>query len=191
MNTLFPVFFRTDKIKLLIVGGGAVGTEKVTAILKHCPDAQITVIAPEIREEILDLSKQHSGLKFKYKSYEKMDLAGHNLVISATCFIDLNAQVQRDCNEAAILCNIADTPDRCDFYMCSVVTKGDLKIAISTNGKSPTMAKRIREWMEDILPENLQRVLDNLQTLRERMKGDFESKVKELDEITSVMRKKD
>jgi precorrin-2 dehydrogenase/sirohydrochlorin ferrochelatase len=190
-NPLFPVFFRTDKIHLLVVGGGAVGTEKVSAILKHCPDAKITVVAPEIREEIVSLSKSHAGLTMRYKYYHQEDLSGFNLVISATCFHDLNAQVQRDCNAHRILCNIADTPERCDFYMCSVVTKGDLKIAISTNGKSPTMAKRIREWMEDILPPNLQQVLDNLQWLRERMKGDFESKVKQLDEITGVMKKKD
>ncbi|MCU0428563.1 MAG: bifunctional precorrin-2 dehydrogenase/sirohydrochlorin ferrochelatase [Cytophagaceae bacterium] len=190
-NPLFPVFFRTDKVKILIVGGGAVGTEKVSAILKHCPDARIRVVAPEIREEILDLKKKHEGLDLVYKLYDRSDLLSFNLVISATCFTELNAQVQKDCNEASILCNIADTPERCDFYMCSVVTKGDLKIAISTNGKSPTMAKRIREWMEDLLPASLQQVLDNLHQLREKMKGDFESKVQQLDALTEVMKKRD
>ena len=72
--------------------------------------------------------------------------------------------------------------------MCSVVKKGDLKIAISTNGKSPTFAKRMREILEEILPEGINAILDNLTKIREKLKGDFEYKVKKLDEITSVMK---
>jgi precorrin-2 dehydrogenase/sirohydrochlorin ferrochelatase len=87
--------------------------------------------------------------------------------------------------------NVADTPDLCDFYLSSVVRKGDLKIAISTNGKSPTFAKRFREILEDILPESLQETLDNLKDLRDKLKGDFSSKVDMLNEITNVMKKKD
>jgi len=187
-NLLFPVFFRLDKLQLLIVGGGAVGLEKVEAILKNNANAKITIVAPEIREEIRALTSTHKGLKLVYKPFEPNDTEGNDLIIAATCIQELNASVYTESKKRKIICNVADTPDSCDFYMCSVVTKGDLKIAISTNGKSPTFAKRMRELLENILPDNIQNVLDNLNELRERLKGDFEFKVKKLDEITSVMK---
>ena len=84
--------------------------------------------------------------------------------------------------------NVADTPELCDFYLSSVVKKGDLKIAISTNGKSPTFAKRFREVLEEILPDSLQATLDNLQQIRNKLKGDFQDKLEKLNEITNVMK---
>jgi precorrin-2 dehydrogenase/sirohydrochlorin ferrochelatase len=187
-NLLFPVFFRLDKLQLLVVGGGAVGLEKVEAIYKNSSNARVTIVAPEIREEITELASKFPELKLCYKPYDINDLEDKDLVIAATCIQDLNAQVKRDAKAKRILCNVADTPESCDFYMCSVVKKGDLKIAISTNGKSPTFAKRIREMLEDILPPGIDSILDNLTSIREKLKGDFEYKVKKLDEITSVMK---
>ena len=87
--------------------------------------------------------------------------------------------------------NVADTPDDCDFYLGSIVKKGDLKLAISTNGKSPTFAKRLRETFEEILPASIQSILDNLSAIRQKMKGDFNDKVEKLNELTSVLRKSD
>ena len=80
--------------------------------------------------------------------------------------------------------NVADTPELCDFYLGSIVTKGDLKIAISTNGKSPTLSKRLREFFEDVLPENVNDLILNLNEYRKTLKGDFEEKVNALNEIT-------
>jgi len=187
-NLLFPVFFRLDKLQLLVVGAGAVGWEKVGAIFKNSNNARVKVVAPEIREEILELARQYPNLELVYKPYDSSDLEGVDLIIVATCIHELNAQVFKDAKEKKILCNVADTPDSCDFYMCSVVKKGDLKIAISTNGKSPTFAKRMREMLEDILPDNINKILDNLTKIREKLKGDFEYKTKKLDEITSIMK---
>jgi siroheme synthase-like protein len=89
-----------------------------------------------------------------------------------------------------ILCNVADTPDQCDFYLGSVVKKGSLKLAISTNGQSPTMAKRIREALEDVFPDELEAVFSQLREIRKQLKGDFEEKVRKLDEITKVISEK-
>ncbi len=189
-NLLLPVFLRLDKLQLLVVGGGAVGFEKVGVIFKNSNNANVTVVAPEIRQELIELSNQYPNLKLIYKAYDSSDLEGKDLVISATCFQELNANVHRDAKALKIICNVADTPDLCDFYMCSVVKKGDLKIGISTNGKSPTFAKRMREILEDILPDNITSILDNLTKIREKLKGDFEYKTKKLDEITSVMNEK-
>ncbi|TAG65794.1 MAG: bifunctional precorrin-2 dehydrogenase/sirohydrochlorin ferrochelatase, partial [Runella slithyformis] len=100
----------------------------------------------------------------------------------------VNQQVQQDCKARKILVNVADTPDLCDFYLSSVVKKGDLKIAISTNGKSPTFAKRFREVLEEILPDSLQETLDNLVAIRNKLRGDFQDKLEKLNEITKVMK---
>jgi siroheme synthase-like protein len=89
-----------------------------------------------------------------------------------------------------VLINVADTPDLCDFYLGSVVTKGNLKIGISTNGKSPTIAKRMREYLEEALPDDTNALLENMRTIRDKMKGDFDEKVKALNEITSSWLKK-
>ena len=83
--------------------------------------------------------------------------------------------------------NVADTPDLCDFYMGSIVTRGSLKVAISTNGKSPTFAKRFRQVLEEILPHDTDDLLRNLKVIRDRLKGGFEYKVKELNRITSTL----
>jgi siroheme synthase-like protein len=79
---------------------------------------------------------------------------------------------------------VADTPALCDFYLGSIVQKGDLKIAISTNGKSPTLAKRIRAFLEDVIPADIQTSLEQLESLRKQLKGDFQEKIKQLNEIT-------
>ena len=81
--------------------------------------------------------------------------------------------------------NVADTPDLCDFYLGGIVTKGNLKVAISTNGKSPTAAKRLRQLLEEVLPDELDDLLENLHAYRETLKGDFEYKVKAMNEVTA------
>ncbi len=190
-NLLFPVFFRLDKLQLLIIGGGAVGLEKAEAIFKNSDNANVTLVAPEIRDEIKALSKKYSNLKLVYKPYDSQDLEGKDLIIVATNIATLNSQVYLEAKAKKIICNVADTPDNCDFYMCSVVKKGDLKIGISTNGKSPTFAKRMRELLDEVLPDSINTILDNLTKIREKLKGDFEYKVKKMNEITSVMKNED
>ncbi|PLK42754.1 bifunctional precorrin-2 dehydrogenase/sirohydrochlorin ferrochelatase [Emticicia sp. TH156] len=187
MNTLFPIFLKLEHLHTLIVGGGNVGLEKLEAVLKNSPKAKITLVAPEIREEIRHLAQSHD-LTLVFEKYDSQYLNGIDLVIAGTDDKSVNQQVQIDCKTRKVLVNIADTPDLCDFYLSSVVQKDDLKIAISTNGKSPTFAKRFREILEEILPGNLQETLDNLQAIRNKLKGDFQDKVQKLNEITKVMR---
>ena len=187
-NELFPVFFRMDKLHMVVIGGGAVGTEKIGAILKNSPAASIKVVAPEISQAIVDWTKIHSGLKLSYKAYTLSDLVGADLVVAATCITFLNVQVQMDAKQQGILINVADTPELCDFYLGSIVQKGALKIAISTNGQSPTFAKRMRELLEDVLPDSIDAILQQLNEIRNKLKGDFEYKVKKMDEITKAMK---
>ncbi|GAB4023096.1 precorrin-2 dehydrogenase/sirohydrochlorin ferrochelatase family protein [Spirosoma koreense] len=188
MNTLFPIFVKAEKLHVLIVGGGYVGLEKLTALLGNSPDARVTLLAPVIRDEIRELAHRHPKVQLIQEPYHAVHLSDKDLVIAGTNDKNVNQQVQVDCKVQRILVNVADTPDLCDFYLSSVVKKGDLKIAISTNGKSPTFAKRFREVLEDILPDSLQETLDNLTAIRNQLKGDFVQKMEKLNEITKVLR---
>ena len=95
--------------------------------------------------------------------------------------------VYREARYRNIPVNIADMPDICEFYLGSIISKGDLRIAISTNGKSPTLAKRLREFFENNLPDDLEAVVNNLGVLRKKLQGDFKEKVRKLREMTSVL----
>ena len=188
MNTLFPIFVKAENLHTLIVGGGYVGLEKLTALLANSPNARVTLVAPEIRAEIQELAQQNEQIQLIQESYQSNLLTDKDLVIVGTNDKAVNRQVQTDCKTQRILVNVADTPDLCDFYLSSVVKKGDLKIAISTNGKSPTFAKRFREVLEEILPDSLQETLDNLTAIRNQLKGDFVQKMEKLNEITKVLK---
>ena len=190
MNNLFPIFLKLEDLHTLVVGGGAVGIEKLSAVIVNSPNAKVTVVAPEIRAEIQELAIQHATITLILKAFDETDLDGKDLVIAATCIKEVNAQVKEAAKRRKVLANIADTPDLCDFYLGSIVQKGDLKIAISTNGKSPTLAKRLREMFTEIIPEGMQNLLDNLKIVRDSLKGDFECKVNKLNEITTVMKEK-
>lgn len=192
MNPLFPIFLKLDQLNTLIVGGGYVGLEKINGILKSSPDADVTLVAGYIREEILALSKLHPSLKLVHRDFIDSDLEGRDLIIIGTNNKPLNQVIKEKAKALKILTNVADTPDLCDFYLSSVVTKGNLKIAISTNGKSPTLAKRIREMLETVLPEETDELLTNLQKIRNQLKGDFEYKLNKLNELTkSIFNAKD
>jgi len=117
-------------------------------------------------------------------SYTPEYLEGMQMVIAATNFFEVNKQIYSDAKNANVLVNVADTPDLCDFYLGSIVTKGHLKMAISTNGKSPTTAKRLRQLFEEILPEDLSDMLELIQKYRYTLKGDFEMKVEAMNELT-------
>ena len=188
-NQLFPIFVKMHQLQLLIVGGGYVGLEKITAVLENSPHADITLVSLEIREEIVEMSKQYPKVKLVYKKFDIHDLEEKDLIIVATNDKPLNQQIKGWARERRIITNVADTPDFCDFYLGSVVKKGSLKLAISTNGKSPTVAKRIREVLEDAFPDELELVFDNLREIRKTLTGDFSEKVRRLNEITSVLKK--
>jgi siroheme synthase-like protein len=97
----------------------------------------------------------------------------------------LHETIRKFARTKRILVNVADTPDLCDFYLGSVVTRGNLKIGVSTNGKSPTISKRMREYLEEAIPEETNELLENMHRIREQIKGDFNHKVKVLNDLTS------
>ncbi|WP_346315858.1 bifunctional precorrin-2 dehydrogenase/sirohydrochlorin ferrochelatase [Chitinophaga sp. YIM B06452] len=190
-NHLFPVFFKLEHLQVLVVGGGNVGCEKVSAILQNCPAARVTVVATWFAPEMAIITEGFGNVTLVQKEFSCGDLFGKDLVIAATADKELNSCIWEKAKASKVLINVADTPALCDFYLGSVVQKGNLKIAISTNGKSPTIAKRLKEVLNEAIPEQLENVLHHLQAIRDRLKGDFAEKVKKLNELTSVLVSRD
>ncbi|MBL6644060.1 MAG: bifunctional precorrin-2 dehydrogenase/sirohydrochlorin ferrochelatase [Flavobacteriaceae bacterium] len=186
MNTLYPIFLKAAQLEFLVVGGGYVALEKLSFLYKSSPEAKVTLIAPFVRSETLGFIKEKPVTVIK-KEYQESDLENKNIVIATTDSEAVNLKVNLDCKKRKILVNVADTPDQCDFYMGSIVTKGNLKIGISTNGKSPTLAKRMRQFLEDILPEEIDPLLETLRKYRKNLKNDFAYKVKEMNKVTASL----
>lgn len=184
-NHLFPVFLKLEELDTLLIGGGNVGLEKLTALLKSSPRARVTVVATRIREEIKSIAASNASIRLVERNFRVRDLQHKDLVLLATDDPELHQRIRMLARKRRLLVNVADTPALCDFYLGSVVTRGNLKIGISTNGKSPTIARRIREYLEEALPEDTDALLRNMHAIRERIKGDFAHKVRVLNDITS------
>ena len=185
-NNLYPIFLKTRSLHILIVGGGNVAEEKLSFLTKSSPDAKITMVSPMFREDTLKLAANYD-VKLIRSTYNTEFLSGKHLVIATTDNPDINLQVYDDCRSKDKLVNVADNPPYCDFYMGGIVTKGNVKIAISTNGKSPTTAKRLRQFFEDVIPEDISRMVQNLNAYRKTIKGNFEEKVDKMNEVTETL----
>ncbi len=167
-NELYPIFLKLHQLNVLIVGGGNVGLEKLSFLLKSSPNANVEVVAPRFLPEMEALVAQHPSVQLTNKKFNRWMLRKRHLI-----------------------CNIADTPQLCDYYLGGIVTKGNVKIAISTNGKSPTTAKRLREFFEEIIPEDINKMVENLNEYRKTLKGNFEEKVQKMNEITETLKNKE
>lgn len=184
-NNLFPVFLKLEELETLIVGGGNVALEKLTALLKSSPMAGVTLVGSSISNEIKIMAAHNKKIKLVERNFRVRDLQYKDIVILATDDQQLHQRIRVLARKKRILINVADTPSLCDFYLGSIVTKGNIKIGISTNGKSPTIAKRMREFFEETLPEDTETLLANMQKIRDKIKGDFSQKVKVLNDITA------
>lgn len=190
-NFLFPVFLRLEQMRVLLVGAGPVGLEKATAILSNCPNIQLHIIAEVVSPEVKALPGNFSGVTITERRFNDDDLNGIQVLFLAINNKELSGVIYTKAHQLNILVNVADTPEFCDFYMSSIVQKGQLKLAISTNGQSPTMAKRLKEVLNDALPDELDDLIANLNQVRNGLKGDFADKVKQLNELTSSLKIKE
>jgi siroheme synthase-like protein len=186
-NKLFPVFLKLENLRLLIVGGGKVGLEKLQAVLQNSPATRIRLVAASISKPVAELAGLHPAVICEERPYRPEDLENVQVAIVAVNDPALSARIRRDAHEKGILVNVADNPELCDFYLSSIVRKGNLKIAISTNGKSPTIAKRLKEEIGGMIPDEMEDVLENMQQIRRQMNGDFGEKVRQLNELTKVL----
>ena len=141
----YPIHLDIQNRNCLVVGGGGVGTRKVDNLLK-C-GARVTVVSPEISAKLQDLSKTES-LTLRFRPYRTADIENMFLVIGATDNEALNQQISRDAEARHTLCNIADRPEVCNFILPSIVRRDDLVITISTSGRSPALAKKLRKKLD-------------------------------------------
>ena len=190
-NELYPIFLKLHNINVLIVGGGNVGLEKLSFMLKSSPNANVEVVATRFLPELEALIKNHSSVTLTQSKFKKKMLKKRHMVIACTDDLEVNKRVYDLARKRYLICNIADTPPLCDYYLGGIVTKGNVKIAISTNGKSPTTAKRLREFFEEVIPEDVNKMVENLNEYRKSLKGNFEEKVQKMNEITEALKNKE
>ncbi len=162
----YPVNLDIANRKCLVVGGGGVGTRKVITLL-DC-GAKVTVVSPGVSGQLLELA--NNGLIVLEKSpYRETDLDGMFLVIGTTDDEELNRQISKDAESKNMLCNIADRPEVCNFILPSIVNRGDLTISISTSGKSPALAKRLRIELEEKFGNEYAELLRLMGAIREKL----------------------
>ncbi|KUY27502.1 TSUP family transporter [Elizabethkingia ursingii] len=190
-NSLYPIFVKLESLSLLVIGGGKIALEKLNSVLVNAPKTPVKLVAKEIIPEVWALQQEYKNLVLEQRAYTYADFDTADLVIAAVNDLVVAEQIRNDAHVKGVLVNIADKPELCDFYLGSIVRKGELKIAISTNGKSPTIAKRLREILTETIPDEVDEVLDNMQNIRQQLKGDFDYKVQELNRLTTEYLSKD
>lgn len=190
-NHLFPVFLKLEELRVLLVGAGKVGLEKLTALLTNAPSTSVHIVAAAVSDGVIKLAASHPNVVIEKRNFQPEDLQAKELVIIAINDKAESLRIRKLAKENKLLVNVADTPEQCDFYLSSIVQKGNLKIAISTNGKSPTVAKRIKEVLNDALPAGLDEAIENIHKVRNKLNGNFEYKVKKLNALTKILVEKD
>jgi precorrin-2 dehydrogenase/sirohydrochlorin ferrochelatase len=143
--TLFPMFMKLEGRCCLVVGAGTIGEPKISSLI--AAGASIRVVAPHATAAVAEWA-QTRAITWEARTFNSADLDGTLMVIAATNSRDVNAAIFHEARERNILCNVVDDPEYCDFYYPAVVRRGDLQLAISTNGQSPALAQRIRRELE-------------------------------------------
>jgi len=139
------MFLKLEGKRCLVVGAGAVGAAKIVRLVET--GANLHVVALKAHEEIKNLA-DHGKLTLELRRFEAGDLQGKFLAVVATQFPALNQAIYDAAQRRGVLCNVVDVPELCDFYYPAVVQRGDLQIAISTNGQSPSLAQKLRQQLE-------------------------------------------
>ncbi len=162
----FPAFIKLDDLKILIVGGGYIASEKLEHMLDFTKD--ISVIAPELSTHMREMIEQND-LPYEKRVYKPNDIDGFGIVIVAVDDIPVQKTIFDEAGEKGILCNSVDSVDYCDFIFPSYIKKGDLTIAVSTSGASPAVAKHLRRFLERIIPDSIVEFLVELKGYRSTM----------------------
>ena len=164
--SFFPMYMDMKNLKVLVVGGGLIATEKLEKLLDFTKN--ITVIALRIEDEAKSLIDKN-GLTLYQRAYQKRDIEGFDIVIVATDTIELHKAIYEESRGSRILVNSVDNRDYCDFIFPSYIQKGDLTISFSTGGASPAFAKQIRHYFEEVIPDSVEEFLKKMNSLRSKM----------------------
>jgi len=143
--TLFPMFMKLEGRSCLVVGAGTIGEPKISSLI--AASASVRVVALDATPAVTEWART-GAITWEARAFDSADLDETFVVIAATNSRDLNVAIFHEARQRNILCNVVDDPEYCDFYYPAVVRRGDLQIAISTNGHSPALAQRIRRELE-------------------------------------------
>ncbi|MBN1572066.1 MAG: glutamyl-tRNA reductase [Deltaproteobacteria bacterium] len=167
-KNLFPMFIKLKGRKTLVVGGGEVGTRKAAALIES--GADVTVVSPEVTDRLKRLIDE-GKVKYVKGRFKEELLDDVFICVSAVGDDETDSEIERQCRGRGVLVNVVDVPERCDFYFPSVVSRGDLTIAISSGGVSPAMTKKIRQDMEVIYGPEYEGVIQLMGSIREYLRG--------------------
>ena len=167
MPSYYPVFVNLQGKHCLVVGGGEIATRKVQGLLEA--EARVVVVSPHLSQPLADLTAQ-GLIGYRSRPFRADDVVDCALVIGATDQPDVNMAVYKAARDHHVWVNIVDTPEACDFIAPAIVRRGDLQIAISTGGQSPTLAKRIRVQLEELYGSEYARLLETLGRERKRIR---------------------
>jgi len=145
MGSLFPMFLKLAGRQILVIGAGKVGEGKIAGILDT--GARIRVVAREATDAVHGWARA-GQIELDLRSFSAQDLDGAFVAVVATASRDLSEFIYREAQLRGVLCNVVDVPEFCDFFYPAVVRRGDLQIAISTSGQSPSLAQRLRQQLE-------------------------------------------
>ncbi len=159
----FPAFLKLDNRSVLLVGGGKIATEKLEKLIDFTH--RITIVAPDVSERIEQIAHD-LAIPIHRRPFVMDDLEGSFLVVVAVDDLVLQRTIYEACQDRHILCNSVDSVDYCDFIFPSYTKRGDLTIAFSTSGVSPSLAKYLRRAIEKMIPDSIEDFLNELKTLR-------------------------
>ena len=165
----YPAFLNLQHRRCIVVGGGSVAQAKAQSLVE-C-GANVTIISPTLTDTLASAAAQGT-MQWMRRPYQAGDLAEAFLVIAATDDRDVNQQVARDTRAIGVMANVVDDPANCDFIAPAVVQRGDLTVAISTGGKSPAMARKVREHLEASLPAVYEHLLETVSEVRQTIRKD-------------------
>jgi precorrin-2 dehydrogenase/sirohydrochlorin ferrochelatase len=183
--SLFPMFVKLEGRRCLVVGAGKVGEGKIRSLL--ISRACVKVVAPIATPQVAAWA-QVGLIEWEGREFAASDLDGMFLVVAATSLVSVNTEVHRAAQARGILCNAVDDPERCDFYYGSVVRRGQLQVAISTEGQSPALAQRLRRDIEAQIDPAYAGWVVELGRQREQLRRqtiDPEARRKQLHELAS------
>jgi precorrin-2 dehydrogenase len=164
--SLFPMFLKLESRLCLVVGAGAIAEGRIRSLLEA--GAIVCVVSPRATPRVHQWSAT-GAIKWLQRKFTRNDLDGKFLVIAATSSAKVNALVFKQARRKKVLCNSVDDPPHCDFFYAAVVRRGDLQIAISTNGKSPALAQRLRKRFEQQFGPKYADKIHELGAARERL----------------------
>lgn len=183
--SLFPMFLKLEGRTCLVIGAGSVGEPKIRSLLQA--KADVRVVAPETTGAVAAWANA-GVLTWQSRNFVPQDLDGAFLVIAATNSHRVNDEIYREAQRRKILCNAVDDPEHCDFYYPAVVRRGQLQFAISTGGRSPALAQRLRRELEAQFSAEYAGWVEELGNAREKLQAsdlEPEAKKRKLHELAS------